>query len=264
MLIPCFANALLSLLSPVYGFIFSVSEAGVYRRGGLFAVFVAAYLWGMLVLLKTILDMGKRYRYRFRFKLYAVFGFILAGTSLQIALPGVHTSWTCITLALALHYGFVCEMSDTLDALTKLYNRKSYESEIERLKDRRFAVVVLDVDDFKRVNDRYGHPYGDECLATLASLVHESFYRIGDCYRIGGDEFCVLCRSTDEEKITSAIAKLVRGIEDCRARDPRLPVISYGYQISDGARDETILAADRQMYQNKARHKAERKNEDAS
>ena len=261
-LIPCLVNALLSLLSPFYGLIFSVSESGAYRRGDLFAAFVAAYLWGMLVLLKATLDMGKRYRYRFRYKLFAVFGFILLGTSLQVALPNVHTSWTCVALALALHYGFICEMSDTLDALTKLYNRKSYECEIERLKDRRFAVVLMDVDDFKRVNDRYGHPYGDECLATLASLVHEAFYRIGDCYRIGGDEFCVLCRVADEEKIAAAIARLVRGVEDCRARDPRLPVISYGF--SAGARDEAIREADRQMYRNKARRKAERQGEGAS
>jgi diguanylate cyclase (GGDEF)-like protein len=151
-------------------------------------------------------------------------------------------------------------MSDTLDALTKLYNRKCYEGEIERLKNRRFAVVVMDVDDFKRVNDQYGHPYGDECLSTLASLIHETFYKIGACYRIGGDEFCVLSSTLDEVKITSAIHQLIRKVEDCRARDPRLPVMSYGYRISGGENGEdageTILAADRQMYQNKARRKA--------
>lgn len=261
-LLPCYANALLALLSPVYGFIFTVSQEGAYQRGSLFAVFIAAYIWGVMVLLGAIVNAGKRYRYRLRGKLLAMFAFLILGTTTQIVFPAVHTSWTSVTLVLALHYGFVCEFNGSLDALTKLYNRKSYASEIERLKKKtHFAVILMDVDDFKRVNDLYGHPYGDQCLAKLAALMHETFYKIGTCYRIGGDEFCVLCSTVDEEKLTSEMQFLTAKIEVCRVQDPLLPWISYGCHICVGAQGEniiqTIQAADRQMYASKARHKAE-------
>jgi diguanylate cyclase (GGDEF)-like protein len=64
-------------------------------------------------------------------------------------------------------------------------------------------VVVMDVDDFKRVNDRHGHLYGDQCLKRLAALVYDTFKDIGVSYRIGGDEFCVLMRTVDEGRIAS-------------------------------------------------------------
>jgi diguanylate cyclase (GGDEF)-like protein len=163
-------------------------------------------------------------------------------------------------MALALHYGFVCEYNDTHDALTGLCNRKSYEREMERLqKGKRFAVVVMDVDDFKNVNDRCGHPYGDQCLNKLASLIQQAFEKIGTCYRIGGDEFCVLSRTEEEDKIQDALSRLMRGIEACRAQDPFLPVVSYGVRMSGQGESavETIQAADRQMYFHKAQHKRE-------
>lgn len=259
-LIPFIASAALSLSSPWSGFIFSVSPGGGYERGSLFFVFVIAYVWGILMLLRSILEAGKRYRYRLRMKLMAMFVFLFLGTSAQVAFPDVHTTWTCITMGLALHYGLLCEFHGALDALTGLYNRKSYDSEVLRLGKRRFAALVMDVDDFKRVNDRYGHMYGDQCLKRLAALVYETFQGIGVSYRIGGDEFCVLMRAVDEERIASAMKALTAKFEACRALDPLLPEISYGLKICGGAADasETLRAADRQMYAHKARRKAAR------
>jgi diguanylate cyclase (GGDEF)-like protein len=262
-LIPCAANALLAILSPFFGFLFEISPDDAYRRGALFGAFIAACLWAVLVILRTVVQTGRRYQYHFRFKLAALFTFIVLGTSVQVALPDIHATWTAITLAMTLYYGFVCEFNDTLDALTKLYNRKSYENEIERLRKKdRFSVIVMDVDDFKKINDRYGHPYGDRCLKKLAELVQRSFYRIGTCYRIGGDEFCVLSGVVDEKKITAALRELTQEIEKLRAEDPMVPVLSCGWQVcsgnSENCLDMAVRAADRQMYANKARRKGER------
>jgi diguanylate cyclase (GGDEF)-like protein len=264
-LIPFAINAVLALSSPWSGFIFSISAGGEYQRGNLFYVFIAAYAWGILALLHSILEAGKRYRYRLRVKLMAMFAFLLMGTTAQIAFPDVHTTWTCITMGLALHYGLVCEFQGALDALTGLYNRKSYESEVLRLGKKRFAALVMDVDDFKRVNDMHGHMYGDECLKILAALVYETFRDLGVSYRIGGDEFCVLMRSVDEERIASAIKTLTAKLMACRAEDPMLPELSYGLKVCGGGTDayEILRAADRQMYAHKERRKAARAAGDA-
>ena len=260
-LLPLFVNAALSLLSPAFGFIFSVSADNAYQRGSLFAAFVVAYGCGVLALVKATLDTGSRYRYRLRSKFFALVGFAILGTSVQLVVPAVHATWTCVTMTLALHYGFVCEFHNELDPLTKLYNRKCYDSEIARMaRKKRCAVVLMDVDNFKGVNDRYGHPYGDQSLAVLASLVHDSFHRIGVCYRIGGDEFCVLCGAADAGKISAALERLSNGIQQHRDRDPRLPMLSCGWRVCDeeGEPDvfQAVQAADRQMYENKARNKA--------
>ena len=259
-LIPFLISAALALSSPWSGLIFSISAAGDYQRGSLYFVFIAAYAWGIMALLRSILEAGKRYRYQLRVKLMAMFVFLLVGTTIQIIFPAVHTTWTCITMALALHYGLVCEFHGALDALTGLYNRKSYESEVQRLASKRFSALVVDVDDFKRVNDLYGHMYGDECLKKLAALLYETFRDIGVSYRIGGDEFCVLMRSVDEERIATAMKTLNEKLTACRAQDSLLPEISYGLKISGGASDssEILRSADRQMYAHKAWRKTAR------
>ena len=109
-LIPSYLNCLLALLSPAYGLIFQISAENAYQRGWLFAAYVAAYIWAMLMLLKTLSDEGKRMQYQVQFKLCAMFGIFFLGTTVQVILPNVHTTWTCITLAMALYYGFVCEI----------------------------------------------------------------------------------------------------------------------------------------------------------
>lgn len=262
LLIPFIACAVLAILSPAFGWIFTVSAEGAYHRGSLYFFYVAAYGWGILVLLASIQICGRRYGYIFHLKLQAMLVFVALGTTIQLLLPQVHSTWTCITMALALHYGFVCEYNDTHDVLTGLCNRKSYERELARLKKaQRFAIVTMDVDGFKSVNDRYGHPYGDQCLARLATLAQDAFAKIGVCYRIGGDEFSMLSRNADEGKMREALTRLMRMIDAARAEDANLPVLSYGYRLFDASRSgsiaEAIEAADREMYQIKAQRKTE-------
>jgi diguanylate cyclase (GGDEF)-like protein len=91
-----------------------------------------------------------------------------------------------------------------LDSLTGLMNRRSFEQESQRLLARAIrgiepvAVIMIDVDHFKRVNDVYGHQAGDEVLRRLAQLL-QSVVRSGDCLaRYGGEEFCLMLGDTDE------------------------------------------------------------------
>ena len=56
------------------------------------------------------------------------------------------------------------------------------------------AVLFFDVDDFKSVNDQYGHLYGDECLKFVGKAILDVYGDKGSCYRIGGDEFCVILK----------------------------------------------------------------------
>jgi diguanylate cyclase (GGDEF)-like protein len=85
------------------------------------------------------------------------------------------------------------------DDLTQTYNRRKYENEVERdfaraiRHKRELSLVLIDVDHFKAINDRYGHPCGDAVLQQIAGLITRQLRREELLARVGGDEFLVLC-----------------------------------------------------------------------
>lgn len=106
------------------------------------------------------------------------------------------------------------------DGLTKLYNKSSARRKIEaylakRPTEERAALLVIDMDNFKLVNDRYGHMFGDEVLIRIAERIH-SLFRSGDVMgRIGGDEFMVfLQRIPDEKMVRGRCERLVRDLSE--------------------------------------------------
>ena len=91
------------------------------------------------------------------------------------------------------------------DTLTGAFNRRRLEEEATRLQSRcrrtgdNFAVMLIDIDQFKYVNDNYGHPVGDEVLRNLATIAQASIRTEDYFARYGGDEFCILLPSTSAE-----------------------------------------------------------------
>lgn len=104
------------------------------------------------------------------------------------------------------------------DGLTQLHNRRYFmqmlEAELQRL--RRYggvcSLAILDVDDFKRINDRHGHPVGDEVLCSVTQACRGSLRQTDVLARIGGEEFALLLRETDEEAARTLIERLRRTV----------------------------------------------------
>lgn len=116
----------------------------------------------------------------------------------------------CVTFGfvLMLNYRLATELHKlaSSDALTGAFNRRSLEQEAARLSARcirtgdTLSIMMIDVDHFKSINDRYGHPVGDEVLRYLAAMVQKTI-RNGDYFaRYGGEEFCILLPSTFEKE----------------------------------------------------------------
>jgi diguanylate cyclase (GGDEF)-like protein len=91
------------------------------------------------------------------------------------------------------------------DMLTGAYNRRQFEEEIVRLQSRsertqdHFALMLIDIDNFKFINDNYGHPSGDEVLRRLSQIALKTIRAQDYWARFGGDEFCILLPSTESE-----------------------------------------------------------------
>lgn len=93
-------------------------------------------------------------------------------------------------------YILYSELTQKIDTLTHLLNRRSYESRLASLRGHA-VIYYFDVDEFKSVNDTFGHGVGDAVLAEVGSTIYAVFSKVGYCYRIGGDEFCVIAQISD-------------------------------------------------------------------
>ena len=112
------------------------------------------------------------------------------------------------------------EFMSVLDGLTGLYNRRQFEISLEQEFNRtkrhpsNFSLAILDIDFFKKVNDTYGHQYGDYVLKTVATLMKQSFRKTDLLYRYGGEELVMIMPETAIEGAMIPVQRLRRLIEE--------------------------------------------------
>ena len=117
-------------------------------------------------------------------------------------------------------------------------------------------VSDFDINYLKRLNDIYGHVEGDNLLRTFGTLLILVFSEFGKCYRIGGDEFVVLCNNLQDRYEHDLIEKLNLEIDELNSNGSQKRPISYAVGIcstkeTDGDFERASLLADKQMYENK-------------
>jgi diguanylate cyclase (GGDEF)-like protein len=133
------------------------------------------------------------------------------------------------------------------DALTGLPNRRAFEERlpIELARAARsgnpLALVLLDLDGFKGVNDRLGHPAGDEVLRAVARILDQS-RSADDCFRIGGDEFAILMPETEAIHARTAAERVADQIRSAELGDGGIGA-SYGLAASTNRDSDTLVAA---------------------
>ena len=184
--------------------------------------------------------------------------FLHVGTMVQILIPSVHITWLCVTLIAVLLFLYCNEMWNQLDGLTGLLSQKSYLNRTLNLRAEDKMLIVFDVDDFKNINDTYGHLAGDRCLREIAACLKKAYSRYGNCYRIGGDEFCVLLWQVEKEELCKE--KFYWVMEKRRKIVTILPGVSYG--SAELLEKESICdakaRADQHMYENKKERKEQK------
>lgn len=147
------------------------------------------------------------------------------------------------------------------DALTGLGNRRAYSEELDHVRSMpghsNLIIAEFDVNGLKETNDNFGHAVGDELLITVADCLRNSFSRIGKCYRIGGDEFCILA-VCDRSVFEEAEQEYLRRMRDCADGFVHPPSASYGFACQcehpDLSIDDLRQIVDAQMYAAKERY----------
>jgi len=145
-----------------------------------------------------------------------------------------------------------------LDGLTGIFNRRFFElrilEEIERARryETGMAVIMVDIDQFKKLNDEVGHLLGDEVLRQVSSLFHQQLRKIDVVCRYGGEEFAILLTQANPEQAIAIAEKLRRAVEGYQFPGvPRRVTISAGiaaFPAHGKTRDEMVRAADKGLY----------------
>jgi diguanylate cyclase (GGDEF)-like protein len=145
------------------------------------------------------------------------------------------------------------------DPLTRVGNRRAFTrrlaEEVHRTAryGQRFALVVLDVDGFKALNDRHGHLVGDVALEAIGDVLRETLRRSDCAFRLGGDEFALILEDAGVAEATYAVERIGDGIAAVDAGDDHHLRASFGVALGDGTPDPEALlrAADAAMYEAK-------------
>lgn len=150
------------------------------------------------------------------------------------------------------------------DAMTQLKNRYAFESEqYDKTINEMTCCILLDVNKLKYTNDTLGHVYGDNLICKCADIISDSFSDIGECYRIGGDEFVVACHNTDEYIIKKFIDRFHENIEKANSESEDIEIsIAYGYAFGTEETNtftDLLHVADKYMYKDKNKNHDKRK-----
>lgn len=171
-----------------------------------------------------------------------------------------------VTAALkkSLHHQEALARSTTDPVIPAIYNYRyflDYVSELlrEAAEGDRFAVVFMDLDRFKWVNDRYGHPTGDAVLEDVVTLVKREIRAEDVLARYGGDEFVILLRDVNREAAESALIRIQTRIQQYAFDGVEFNLgVSVGYSLYPDDADKVgplIELADQRMYENKVQRR---------
>ena len=136
------------------------------------------------------------------------------------------------------------------DGLTNLYRKEAafqkMQEYVQEAPEGKFYFIILDLDDFKQINDQYGHQYGDDVLKDVAAKLSGLFGELSILGRFGGDEFVILTRNMSYEKVVELLDQLKESYHFCAG----IVVWNQGQDIKD-----VFDRADRAMYQVKMSNK---------
>jgi len=242
------------------GFLFRIDTVNQYHRG------VGVYIGNIFTFLIT----GITVLYFFRYKqmitgriTHAILILTLLpiiGTILQMLFYGLSLGLPAYTLALFICFLLLERDEQLKDPLTQLSSRTLMERRLQfKLKSQEsFTAIIVDVNNFKKINDIYGHIIGDKVLKDISRILLSKTNREDFVCRYGGDEFFIILESTKDIG-RSYIQKIDQALLEYSLHIPYSITLSYGLLYVDHSTkytmEDLIKIADQRMYEDKIRRK---------
>lgn len=268
--IPALVCTVLALISPFTGWFFTISNDNRYSRGP-WLIVLTLVTFAYLAAACSI-ALGDTFKNGWQAnnglnQLLVIYPLgVMAAAIFQLLYFGLSVIWICTMLGCTSIYINIQNAEILTDHLTGLYNRRRLDQHLQRrIVTRRkkylLFAIVLDLDDFKKINDSLGHIVGDHALIRTAELLRKSCISGEDFIaRLGGDEFIIVGERTRTDQIQTLVETIHKNVLDYNqsGRANYTLMISMGYAIfKEGDTEDTFLAAaDKAMYCNKLQNKA--------
>lgn len=281
-----FIHAIIEFANFFIPITFSINHSNIYFHEKYYCIYVFSYGIGIIYGIYELITFTKRNQSRNILTILSTSIFIISGFFIRFIDYRLNTDWLVTALILMMFIIFYSDMRLKVDSLTSLLNRKSYDNRLRNI-NYSTALIILDANNFKTINDTYGHQCGDMVLKAISKTILRAYGKYGYCYRIGGDEFCIILRQGKLYDISKNInnCDIYKAIQILNnnfdllldKQIDKYPMLKsgvskgfgiyihndeYEYQIksiySSSSIQDVVKIADNQMYENKVKNKISR------
>ncbi|GKX68015.1 GGDEF domain-containing protein [Inconstantimicrobium mannanitabidum] len=266
LLIPIIINTCLAIVSPIVKLEFYVDKYNVYQRGALF--FIPVIISFFYLFYSFIMIYVNRHKLNsiefFPLLLFGVFPSI--ASLIQALVYGVLLMWSSIAYSLIILYLYLQQKMMHIDYLTGAWTRdklyKHLNNRIRQKKSKNFSIVFIDLNDFKYINDKFGHCEGDRALTDVVSIIKSILRSEDSVTRYGGDEFVLFLNVDNQQEVESIVGRISNSVAEYNKYSNAEYLLSFscGYELYDFNKsmtvEEYINHVDQLMYWNKNNLKA--------
>lgn len=211
--------------------IFNISDSNVFSRGSYhYIVALSSFLIIMIANYDVIRHKEKVRKKEFApLLLFSLPPLIAAG--ILMVFQDINMVWSSLVVSQLLIYIYIQSRITSTDFLTGLFNRREYETIVRDLsymkhKSLTISGIMVDINDFKNINDQYGHRVGDEILVHVSKLLKSTIRSQDYIFRIGGDEFVIVIISDKKDVVNEIMNRIEHVIHEFNKKSP------YDFSIS--------------------------------
>lgn len=249
--LPALLNGIISFSALFTDIAFSYSADNQFVRGPFgFSAYAASIFYLLFLLIVTIRYLKERHRYESMIVIFIVFVAVLS-IYLEVAFAFDGFINAAFAVSITFYYLFFHAQTFKRDVLTQAFNRRCFYDDASRNFTHLKAVISIDLNDLKKLNDHNGHSSGDTALCTIVSVIKKVLPAGCTLYRTGGDEFMILCFKHEQ----SILEKIIENLRDEIAKTPYTCAMGLAMVLQNENLDQVCARADAVMYEDKARMK---------
>lgn len=242
------------------GIIFDISKENVYTRGPMNFIL---YIFVFVYYIESIYTVQKAKNDSILVEFFPIYFFIIPcmiGTMIQGFFFGISTIWLCVAIAFIIVYIEIQISISFIDDLSGLYNRKYMNHYLDKLqndKPKRVYGFLMDINDFKTINDIYGHLKGDQAIIQFGKILQHSIDKDSVAIRMGGDEFVIFAILKSNEEALALKKHIEQNVRqfNTNSTEPFHLSFSIGIAKYSGNIETFLSSMDDSMYEAKNMHR---------
>lgn len=249
---PALVNTLISFSALFSGIMFSYDENNEFVRGPL--GFSTYFFCGLYVVILVCFAINKyKDSNREEFTIVVAIGLLATLSAILESIWGFSGFInTALAITVSFYYLFLHIQQFKRDILTNTLNRRSFYLDADKYGTNITAVVSIDLNNLKQINDTFGHAAGDIAICSLVSSVKKNLLKGCTIYRTGGDEFIILCC----QKTKAEVEKMLANITATMNETDYSFAMGVAFCEKNIPFDKTCIKADEEMYKNKCSQKS--------